>query len=60
MTEQYEIRKIVWYNPRRLWAVFRGYGLLSTCLFTAATERQCRDWLRTMQHQRRIPKGGIQ
>jgi hypothetical protein len=54
----YDIRTYVWYNGLRPWAVFMDHPVgVSSCLYTAATQRQCIDWLRTMTHQRRLPKG---
>ena len=55
MTNPYEIRTILWYHGSRRWALFRNHLGISTCLFTAKTQRQCIDYLRTMRHQRRLP-----
>lgn len=52
----YDIRTTCGYNRERPWAVFKLYKGVWTLLYTNATERQCRDWLRTMQHQGRLPR----
>ena len=56
MIHTYEIRTIMWFTWRR-WALFRNYLGIATCLYTAETKRQCVDFLRTAQHQRKLPKG---
>lgn len=58
MIYSYEIRTILWVQGRQ-WALFRNHLGTSTCLYTAATHRQCVDYLRTRQHQRVLPKGMV-
>lgn len=55
-TEQavFDVRTYAWYHGERPWAVFRTIGGVTTSLYTAATEQQCRDWLRTALHQRKL------
>jgi len=50
----FDIRTITWQIRKRQWAVFHGFGLQTKLIYTAQTEQQCKDWLRTIKHQKRI------
>lgn len=56
---RYEIRTILGFNLTRTtctWALFQSVKGAPVLLYTASEPQRCSDFLRTMQHQRRLPR----